>query len=63
MKIANLAWADRIVVHQREGVSHGFLELSSVDGKTLAYGDLLQVVKGDQVTSETVFHFKDGSLL
>jgi hypothetical protein len=59
---ANLAWADPIVVHHREGVSHGFLVLSSLDGKTLAYGDLLQGVKGDQVTTETVFHFKDGSL-
>ena len=36
--------------------------LRSLDGKILASGDLIQVAKDDQVTSEIVFHFKDGSL-
>ena len=35
--------------------------LRSLDGKILASGDLIQVAKDDQVTSEIVFHFKDGS--
>ena len=56
------ALAEPIPVHHREGVSHGFLVLRSLQGKILASGDLFQVVKGDQITSEIIFHFKDGSL-
>jgi hypothetical protein len=32
-----------------EGVSHGFLVLLSVDGKTLASGDLIQVVRNKRL--------------
>jgi hypothetical protein len=55
------AAAATVAVRQREGLVHGFLELSSLDGKTLADGDLLQTSKGDTVTSRLVFHFRDGS--
>lgn len=41
---------------------HGYLALRTLDGEMLADGDLLQNVRGDQVTSRLVFHFKDGSL-
>jgi hypothetical protein len=41
---------------------HGFLTLRTLDGTTLADGDLLQTANGDRVTSRLVFHFKDGSL-
>ena len=40
---------------------HGFLELRSEDGHVLASGDFVQVVHGDQVTTHTLFSFKDGS--
>jgi hypothetical protein len=60
--VGKSALADPVAVHHREGISHGFLVLRSLDGKILASGDLIQVVKDDQVTSEVVFHFKDGSL-
>jgi len=43
-------------------VVHGFLVLRTLEGKRLAAGDLIQLVRGDQVTSELVFHFEDGSL-
>ena len=59
---ANLSIAEPVPVHHREGISHGFLVLRSLDGKILASGDLIQVVNENQITSEIVFHFKDGSI-
>ena len=46
----------------QEGLTHGFLVLSTLDGTPLAQGDLLEVAHGHQVTSRLIFHFKDGSL-
>ena len=54
--------ADPIPVRYLEGTVHGFLVLRSVEGKTLAVGDLIQVLHGDRVTSHLVFRFKDGSV-
>jgi len=51
-----------VPVRYREGLIHGFLALSTIEGEVLAYGDLTQVVTGDRVTLRLVFHFKDGSL-
>ena len=51
----------RVAVRYKEGLAHGFLVLRSVDGKILANGDLIQTAVGDRVTSELIFHFKDGS--
>jgi hypothetical protein len=45
-----------------EGLVHGFLVLRTLEGDTLADGDLIQVAHGDRVTSRLVFHFKDGSI-
>lgn len=33
-----------------------------MSGKLIAAGDLVQVVKGDRVTAELIFHFTDGSI-
>jgi hypothetical protein len=52
----------QIPVRHAEGLVHGFLLLSTLDGKPLADGDLIQVSKGYRVTSQLVFRFKDGSL-
>ena len=49
-------------MRHKEGVAHGFLVLSTQQGETLATGDQIQTVRGDRVTTELVFHFKDGSL-
>lgn len=51
-----------VAVHHIEGLIHGFLVLSSIDGPPLAQGDLLQLATSDHVTNHLVFHFKDGSL-
>jgi len=51
-----------VSVRHKEGVSHGFLVLRTLEGETIATGDLIQEVKGFEVTSELVFHFKDGSI-
>ena len=54
--------ASTVAVRHAEGVLHGFLALSALDGTRLAQGDLIQTVSGDRVTSRLIFHFKDGSL-
>ena len=48
-------------VRYREGLVHGFLVLSTLDGVPIAEGDLTQVAHGDRVTSQLLFRFKDGS--
>jgi hypothetical protein len=50
-----------LAVRYIEGETHGFLVLRTMDGKRLADGDLKQFVKGDRVTSQVSFQFKDGS--
>jgi hypothetical protein len=55
-------WAEPVAVRYTEGLLHGFLVLRTLEGATLAEGDLSQVARGDRVTSHVVFHFKDGSL-
>ena len=54
--------AEQVVVRHTEGLVHGFLVLRNTAGKILADGELLQVARGDRVTSRLVFRFKDGSL-
>ena len=51
-----------VAVRHVEGLVHGFLALRTLDGKTVADGDLIQNASGDRVTSRLVFRFKDGSL-
>jgi hypothetical protein len=57
------ATAGPVVVRHTEGLVHGFLVLSSMDGTPLAQGDLIQVAApNNQVTNHLVFRFKDGSV-
>jgi hypothetical protein len=56
------AQAEPIPVRHVQGTIHGFLELRSEDGQVLASGDIVQVVRGNQVTAHTLFTFKDGSI-
>ena len=51
-----------ISVRYPEGVSHGFLVLRTLEGKTIADGDSTQVARGDRVTNRMRFLFKDGSV-
>lgn len=50
-----------VQVRYREGLVHGFLVLSTLEGNSIAEGDLTQIARGDQVTSRLAFLFKDGS--
>lgn len=54
--------AELVNVRYTEGIVHGFLALRTLDGTSIADGDLVQVARGSRVTSRLVFHFKDGSL-
>jgi hypothetical protein len=56
------ALISQIVVIKREGFARGFLVLKSLDGKILADGEQTQTVRGNQVTTRTVFRFQDGSI-
>jgi hypothetical protein len=56
------AHAATVAVRRAEGLIHGFLALRTLDGTTIADGDLIQVAVGNQVTLRLTFHFKDGSL-
>jgi hypothetical protein len=53
--------ASPVAVRYKEGLIHGFLVLSTLDGTPIAEGDLVQVARGNRVTSQLVFRFKDGS--
>jgi hypothetical protein len=55
------AAAHPTAVRYKEGLVHGFLQLSTTEGVVIAAGDLNQVVRGDQVKSDISFRFKDGS--
>jgi hypothetical protein len=56
------SFASPVPVRHKEGTVHGFLVLRSQNGKTLAAGDMIQTVNGNRITTETVFHFRDGSI-
>ena len=56
-------FAKPIEVVYPEGVSEGFVTLKTLDGKTLADGELSQVTTGaDRLASRLTFRFSDGSL-
>ena len=59
--LSGVASATPVAVRYKEGLIHGFLVLSTLDGVAIAAGDLTQVARGDQVTTQLVFRFKDGS--
>jgi hypothetical protein len=59
---AALRSAEPVTVRHTEGLVHGFLALSSMDGTLLAHGDAIQISANNRVTSRLVFRFKDGSL-
>jgi hypothetical protein len=54
--------AESVRVRYMEGAARAFFVLRTMDGKTLAVGDHIQLIRGDRVRSRTVFRFKDGSV-
>lgn len=59
---ANRSPGGGIAVRFPEGITHGFLTVSTLEGKRLGDGDVIQTARGDQVTNRTVLQFKDGSV-
>lgn len=55
------ASAAPVAVQYKEGLLHGFLVLSTLDGTQIGEGDLTQVPHGNRITSRLTFRFKDGS--
>ena len=51
-----------VPVRHVQGTQHGFVILRSLDGTAVADGDSIQTVRGEQVTTRTIFHFRDRSL-
>ncbi len=54
--------AESIPVRYPQGSAHGFLALTTLEGKRIATGDVIQIVHGDHVTSRLTFRFRDGSI-
>ena len=54
--------AEQVPVRHKEGLMHGFLALRTLEGKSLADGEMTQIAEGNRVTSHVIFRFKDGSL-
>lgn len=62
LTLISSAAAEPVPVTCKQGSLHGFLLLKSQQGKVIATGDQTNVVHGDEVRSELVFHFSDGSI-
>ena len=62
LPIVSLAQPESIPVHKVQGTSHAFLVLRAESGAVLGYGELLQLIHGDRVSSRLTFHFRDGSV-
>ena len=60
--LTSTASGEPVPVRHTEGLVHGFLTLRTLNGTTLADGDLIQTARGATVTSRLVFRFKDGSI-
>jgi hypothetical protein len=58
----HFVYGEPVLVRHSAGLTHGFLLLRTLDGKTIAEGDLVQNAVGNVVTSRVTYHFKDGSL-
>jgi hypothetical protein len=56
------AAADPVTVRFLEGTTHGFLVLRSLQGQTLAHGELVALPHGDRIESRLTWRFRDGSL-
>src|SRR5579871_6855550 len=59
---AACAHAASVPATYKQGSLHGFLLLKSRDGKVIATGDQTNIVHGDEVHSELLFRFRDGSI-
>jgi hypothetical protein len=56
------AYSETIPVRFRQGSSHGFVALKTLEGVSIATGEVTQTVQGELVTSRFILHFLDGSV-
>jgi len=56
------ALAEPILVRHSQRPMHRFMTARSEDGKTIASGEFLQIVQGDEVTMRLTYSFVDGSI-
>jgi hypothetical protein len=64
-RLERLAWLIPCVSLLWVGAALGqtvAVTLKTLDGTRLADGDVIQTARGDRVTTQLVFHFKDGSI-
>jgi hypothetical protein len=54
--------AAQVAVRHTEGDVHGFFVVKTLQGRTLADGDMTQVSHGERVTTRLMIQFKDGSV-
>lgn len=54
--------AEPIKVLRPQGAAHGFVEVTTLDGKRIAVGDMIQKLRGTVVSSRLILRFFDGSL-
>ena len=59
---AALPLSAQLAVRHSEGIVHGFLILTTLDGHAVAEGEQTQSPRGDRITSHLIFRFKDGSI-
>ena len=59
---AALPLSAQLAVRHSEGIVHGFLILTTLDGHAVAEGEQTQSARGDRITAHLVFRFKDGSI-
>jgi hypothetical protein len=62
MAVGTAALAEPISVRHIQRPMHRFMVTRSEDGKTIASGEFLQVVQGNEVTMRLTYHFVDGSI-
>lgn len=60
--LCTLSSAEPVAVRYKQGSSHGFAALKTLDGVTIATGESTQTVNRGIVTSRLIFRFKDGSI-
>ena len=59
---AVLPLSAQLAVRHSEGIVHGFLILTTLDGHAVAEGEQTQSTRGDRITAHLIFRFKDGSI-
>jgi hypothetical protein len=60
--LAPCVFPEPVPATYKQGSLHGFLLLKSQEGKVIAVGDQINVVHGNEIHSQLIFHFRDGSI-